>query len=564
MKESYMVFTLFTVSVYYIAMDNITDYVRWVGGTGFKGRPFSRVDNIVLCQLCYLDLKDISELNEEGGAMTLRDAVNALTNRGYSIRKMAPDDSERFTQLVRAAAISKRFGDLYISSFTDILNEEDSIQFSAMTFSPEKDGGWAFVAFRGTDCTIAGWKEDFMTSFMLTSSQRLAEEYVRARLETFDTLLIGGHSKGGNLAVYSAAVLPDELFSRVEHIYTNDGPGFCPEVLEKDLISRVNPKTTRIIPQFSIVGSVFAPEVDDSYIIKSDKQMADQHELCSWGIDHGDILIAPEGIDPLAARINSGVDKWIYSVDIEERRRFINAFFDSMSENDTQTLEEFTAQGIKGWERILNVVMGDDEGLRLAAAALPDQLFLDGAGKKVTKSSLYRQFRRSDLAKGLAMILAGLLIFLIPEGFMFILVGMLLLTATIVSIVLTVRKMKKDNWNFQSHVVDATVSSALVATTAITFIKEGALFVMASGIFAALLFACAYNCMARAKKTHNRKFAVLLVIMSAVWAVSGIYILFAPENTLSVYMLIVGSLAVCDGLVRVLKAYNVRHRWYAK
>ena len=108
------------------------------------------------------------------------------------------------------------------------------------------------------------------------------------------------------------------------------------------------------------------------------------------------------------------------------------------------------------------------------------------------------------------------------------------------------------------------MSSALVATTVITFVKEGALFVMASGIFAALLFACAYNCMARAKKTHNRKFAVLLVIMSAVWAVSGIYILFAPENTLNVYMLIVGSLAILDGLIRVLKAYNVRHRWYTR
>ena len=335
-------------------------------------------------------------------------------------------------------------------------------------------------------------------------------------------------------------------------------------MLEEDLIKRVNPKTTRIIPQFSVVGSVFAPKIDNSYVIRSDRQMADQHELCSWGIDHGDILIAPEGIDPLAERINGGIDKWIFSVDIEERKRFINAFFDSMSENNTQTLEEFTAQGTKGWERILKVVLGDDEGLRLAAAALPDQLFLDGEGKKVTRSGLYRQFRKSDLAKGLAMILAGLLIYLIPEGFMFILVGGLLVAATIASIVLTVKKMKKDNWSFQAHVVDATVSSALVATTVITFVKEGALFVMASGIFAALLFACAYNCMARAKKTHNRKFAVLLVIMSAVWAVSGIYILFAPENTLNVYMLIVGSLAILDGLIRVLKAYNVRHRWYTR
>lgn len=546
-------------------MDNITDYVRWIGGTDFEGRPFSRVDNIVLCQLSYLDLKDIPELVPEDGIITLRDCVNTLTSLGISIRKMAPDDSERFSELVKVCASSKRFGSLYISSFTDIINDEDSVQFSAMTFSPDpKLKGWGFVAFRGTDCTIAGWKEDFMTSFELTSSQTMSEAYVRARLNTFDTLLVGGHSKGGNLAVYSVAVLPDDLFDRIERVYSNDGPGFCHEVLDLDLIKRINPKTTRIIPQFSIVGSVFAPDIDDTYIIKSDKQMADQHELCSWGIDHGDLYIATEGIDPLAARINSGIDSWVFSVNINERRKFINALFDSMSEDGTQTLEEFTAQGTKGWERILKVVLGDDIGLRVAAASLPDQLFLDGQGKKVAKTSLYRQFRKSDLAKGLAMILAGLLIFLIPEGFMFILVGGLLLTATVVSIYLTVRKMKKDDWNFQAHLVDATVSSALLATTVITFVKEGALFVMASGIFAALLFACAYNCMARAKKTSNKTYDVLLIIMSAIWAVSGIYILFAPENTLAVYMLIVGSLAVLDGIIRVIRAYNIRHRWYSR
>ncbi len=545
-------------------MDNITDYVRWVGGTGFEGRPFSRVDNIVLCQLSYLDLKDIPAINEEGGVMTLREAVTELTNLGLSIRKMAPDDSERFTALVKVAANSKRFGDLYISSFMDILNEEDSVQFSAMTFSPEKEGGWAFVAYRGTDSTIAGWKEDFMTSFTLTSSQTMAEEYLRSSLKKFDTVLAGGHSKGGNLAVYASAVLPDDLFDRVEHIYSNDGPGFCPEVLSDDLIKRANPKTTRIIPEFSVVGSLFAPEIDDSYIIKSDKQMAEQHELCSWGIDHGDILISTDGLDPLAERINRGIDKWIYSVDINERRRFINAFFDSMSEDGTQTIQEFTAQGTKGWERLLKVVLGDDEGFRFAAASLPDQLFLDGEGKKLSKSGAVRQFRRSELAKGLAMMGAGLTVFLIPEEFLFVLVSILLVAATIISIVLTVKKVKKDNWDFQPHLVDAAVTFGLLAATVITFVKEGALFVMASGIFAALLFAFAYNGMARAKKTHNRKYAVVMIILSAVWAVSGIWILFAPENTLKVYMIIVGSVAICDGFVRVIRSYRKRHRWYAK
>ena len=170
-------------------MDNITDYVRWYGSLDFEDRPFTRVDNIVLSQLSYLDLKDIPELYAGGGHMTLKDAVNFLTGEGISIRKMAPDDSIRFTNLVKAAAASKRFGDLYVSSFVDVFDEEDSIQFAAMTFSPEPDGGWAFIGFRGTDSTIAGWKEDFMMSFMLTSSQKMAADYVRKSLDTFDTVM---------------------------------------------------------------------------------------------------------------------------------------------------------------------------------------------------------------------------------------------------------------------------------------------------------------------------------------------------------------------------------------
>ena len=148
--------------------------MSWVGGTDFEGRPFSRVDNIVLCQLSYLDISEIPDIGLQSSVITLRDCVNSLTNLGISIRKMAPDDSERFTQLVKACANSKRFGNLYISSFTDIINEDDAIQFSAMTFSPNPScKGWGFVAFRGTDSTIAGWREDFMTSFTLTSSQTM-------------------------------------------------------------------------------------------------------------------------------------------------------------------------------------------------------------------------------------------------------------------------------------------------------------------------------------------------------------------------------------------------------
>ena len=546
-------------------MNNITEYVRWYKDLDFNAKPFNKVDNIVLCQLAYMDLKPLlgGDYTADGDEMTFSECVQKMRLTGIPVRKQAPDDSERFDSLVRACVNSKRFGDLKITRFTDVYDDDSSIQFCATTFSPVDSEGASYVAFRGTDSTIAGWKEDFMFCFTLTGAQTVAADYLSDEIDRCGRVLTGGHSKGGNLAMYAAASLDDERFEKVIHIYTNDGPGFCEDILSDDMIARIDPKTTRIIPQFSIVGCQFEPHITDCTVVKSDAVMLEQHELCSWGVERG-VLAKAEGKDPFSIRINQGIDKWIRTIKLEDRKKFVDALFDSMSAGGTKTLQQFSDSGIIGWERVFRSVIKDDTAIRETIVSLPDQMLFEGKGKKITRWSIYKQFMSSELAKGLLTMIVALFMCLIPEGFLFYVVGAGLVLVTAFFISATLRRLIKDKWNLNKDFVYAILTMLLIAVTLITFIKEGALFVMASAIFGTLLLAAAYNCVIRAKKSSWKPQRIFLIFMAVLWASCGLFILFAPEKTLFFYMMVVGCVGALDGAVRSLLSFHKKNRLSSK
>ena len=550
-------------------MSNITDYVRWYKETGFDAKPFCDVDNLVLCQLSYIDFKAVlgEDYTDNGDALTLSGCVAKLEESGIPIIKQAPDDSERFEALVRACSSSKRFGPLKITRFKDVYSDNSSIQFCTTTFSFIDEENTSYVAFRGTDSTIAGWKEDFMFCFTLTESQRMAAEHLSDEIDRTGRVITGGHSKGGHLAIYAAACLDPVRFDKLVHVYTNDGPGFCEDILSEGMIAKIDPIATRIIPVFSIVGCQFEPHITDCHVVKSDKLMLDQHELCSWEIDHGELSDAGDK-DPIAKLINEGIDRWIRSIKLEDRKKFIDALFDSMSAGNTRTLQQFSNLGLIGWERVFRSVIKDDETIRDIVAALPDQMLFQGEGKKITNRlfrwKLFKQYMSSELAKGLMTILIGLLMFLIPDGFIFYVVGAALVVVTTFFVSATIRRLIKDKWNLNKHFAYAVLSILLIAVTFITFIKQGALFVMASAIFGTAFLAQAYNCANRAKKDSWKFRRIFLIIMSVIWANCGMFILFAPENTLRFYMLAVAIVATCDGSIRCLLSFHTKNKSSSK
>ena len=168
---------------------------------------------------------------------------------------------EQIPELGHKMAASRRFSDLTLCAYVSRTDEETQTQFSALTaLLPDKT---AYIAFRGTDDTIVGWKEDFNLAFLpVVPAQRMAAEYLAAAAAALPShpLRVGGHSKGGNLAVYSAAKSSGEIQERIVAVHNNDGPGFAWDISETPGHKRIASRIHTILPQTSVVGMLMEHE----------------------------------------------------------------------------------------------------------------------------------------------------------------------------------------------------------------------------------------------------------------------------------------------------------------
>ena len=314
-------------------MDTLLDYVKWMEDFDFQSVPLREADVLVLCLIAYFDLTP---------------AFSGGTSRDVYVRDMAPLSDRGEARLLitggdmgngdvfDAAVHSKRFGSLRMTDCVDLLSEDPPLQFAAVTFRCDR---FSLIAFRGTDSSLAGWKENFMIAFTRTRAQELAAEYANRIIAGADgPCYIAGHSKGGNLALYAGCQLTDSNLEKVTHIYSLDGPGFCFDVIVPALISRIDSKTTFIDPEFDIIGKIFAPRITDTRIIASYREGLAQHSLPSWLIDHGKLALVPAN-DPRSNRLNQILSEWIDTFSPQVRKRFIDELFDTIADRGVTDFE---------------------------------------------------------------------------------------------------------------------------------------------------------------------------------------------------------------------------------
>lgn len=341
--------------------ETLHDYLRWWGGITLSERKFNDIDSLILCELSYLDL---SKIVKEEDSTTLFEAYqDIVAQNAYSLETAAGGEQD----FVEKAAYSARFGNLRISHYVDIL-EPDITQFSAMVF--DLDDKTSFIAFRGTDKSIIGWKEDFMISFKRTPAQEAALRYVNTVMEPGRKYYIGGHSKGGNLAVFAAARMTEAQRRNILRIYDLDGPGFAPEVFDMGRIRAVYPMITRILPAYDVIGQLFFENIPDTRYVFSTNKGILQHDLISWSID-GPHLSNAAVLDPACSFTNEMFRAWINSVSVDRREAFVNEFFDSMRINGAETMEEVTQQGTKTLGEMIKVFVTGNPDALIAALALP-------------------------------------------------------------------------------------------------------------------------------------------------------------------------------------------------
>lgn len=359
-------------------MDDLSDYIQWMGDHPFSATGFHEADALILCIISYFDLAPVFE--KRSGAHRVKDCADMLSE-GHA-RLLITGKDVGYRRILELAAASQRFGQLRMTNYVDRSRSQPPLQFSALCFHDE--GDLSFLAYRGTDNSLAGWKEDFMISFCRTEAQEMALQYARAHLKPGRRWLLGGHSKGGNLALYAACLLEDELWQRVEHVYLLDGPGLCPEVMDLSCMERIDPRTTRIIPGFSVVGKLFEPQIADTRIVRSSAKGLMQHSLVTWGIDHGGLALLDRG-EPAGQLINAAVNDWIADISQEDRVTFTDELFDALAAGGARNLDQLEAEGPGGLEAVLRSLEKSSAVTKKTLGDLPRRMVRQGIPVSVRK-----------------------------------------------------------------------------------------------------------------------------------------------------------------------------------
>lgn len=387
-------------------MANLQDYVRWRGDLTLAERPFNLVDNLVLTALSNIDLDGVVPGPEDGSSVSVAEAA-ALHDQ----RDSGAHDPRRLVlvppSLLADMAASRRFRDARLSRYVDVTDHEQGVQFAALTIA--LDDGTSYVAYRGTDMTIVGWKEDFVMSFETMPAQLLAAEYLQQMLSsTVGDVLVGGHSKGGNLAVYAAAQAGERDRGRVAVVYNNDGPGLGPEAAEAACLDRIADRIVRIGPQFGIVGMLFNDEPPE-WIVASSARGLMQHDIMTWQVE-GAGLCTEQSLAPVAVEINQAVADYLDDAGLAERREVTEAVFGSLSAGGAVLLQDLSSGSSGGVELVLLSLLRSRGQLRK-----PVRHGLQTITRAVTSFDYAALFRQAPTIRLVTLGLIGLFLLSAPE-----------------------------------------------------------------------------------------------------------------------------------------------------
>lgn len=324
-------------------MGNIMDYISWRGDLSFEQSQFNEVDNLILACFSYVNLDGISAVTKQKGI-----GLKKLTKEFMKLHTMKELEADKsFIRLapfmMMEMAKSVRFGKCVVRNYVNDIVTEAEQQFAAMEIVLED--GTSYVSFRGTDDTIIGWKEDFNLSTGVVPAQKRAIEYLQKISEHTDGMLrVGGHSKGGNLAIYGS-VMCKSAHEKILEIYSNDGPGFSREFQELPETKEMMPKIIRIIPEYSIIGTLLEHEKEPVIVASSSKGLL-QHDAFSWEVQ-GPALVRRDILNKTALRFIEILHKWIDGMDMEQKRLLIEDLFATLQASGYENLSEVQSGGLK-------------------------------------------------------------------------------------------------------------------------------------------------------------------------------------------------------------------------
>ena len=371
-------------------MADIMEYLLWRGDITFDQSPFNDVDNLILSQIAYVNFDHIVPGIDDATSLSLEEA-SKLFHQMHSEKELEEDKSfiRLAPLLLKRAATTNRFKAIRLTNYVSKLDYKEEKQFSALHY--ELSDALSYVAFRGTDDTILGWKEDFNMSFMeAVPSQIEAVTYLNTTLANTDKhYYVGGHSKGGNLAIYSAVNCNDDLSSKILKIYNNDGPGFNSDTLNSEKYKQIASKITTFVPQSSFIGILLEHE-EDYTVIKSKQIGFMQHDAMSWEV-LGPNFVTCEELSRGSQILDTTFKAWMAELSEAQREQFIDALYNILETTGAKTLTDLSNSRLKKINQLIKSYNATDEATKAMLSKIIGQL----------TSTYYQVFKDSILPKSI-------------------------------------------------------------------------------------------------------------------------------------------------------------------
>ena len=315
--------------------NNLMKYLREFGDRSFREMPFSEVDALTLALLVYMKFDGIVPGFNRGAPMSWEDIRK---KPGWEHMFSDPVYGASYREAFELISKSRRYGRIRVNYFVEWIDEEREAQFAAITFFLGK--GSVFVAFRGTDERLVGWKEDFNMSFLrLVPSQKRALDYVKGVARyTSGRLVLGGHSKGGNLAVYAASFVPASVQERIRRVYSFDGPGLWRHFYETPGFLRIRDRYCKIVPEQSMIGMMFS-SYRDYRVVAGYKGGFAQHDLMQWKI-RGPRFCYKRRLRKKSSRRSKNLGAWIRSLSSGQVALFVDTLYELVCSTKARNVYE--------------------------------------------------------------------------------------------------------------------------------------------------------------------------------------------------------------------------------
>lgn len=313
------------------------DYLKWRNDVSLKAAPFNEIDNVILSYLAYVDFGEL--LHEPKRHVSIETCFKRFLEKHDPAEvRESKLFIERAPLLLEDMVRGARFRGTKVVHFREVFDKEKVQQFAALVFLlPD---GTRYVSFRGTDLSITGWKEDFLMSFTAeTEGAKEAVSYLNEVAACVEgDLILGGHSKGGNFAMFAAAFCDDAVKERILKVYNNDGPGFREEIVRSAAYRELLPKITNIVPQTSIIGRLLSNEAAHT-VVKSTAAGIFQHDVTTWEVTKDKFVRAEP--DAFSDFVEKSLGTWLETMDDEARKSLVETVFSMIEMTEAETFVEF-------------------------------------------------------------------------------------------------------------------------------------------------------------------------------------------------------------------------------